>query len=991
MHYNSSRSCRREEPQPAVAYGRDQVWTDPVRTEGHFHSRKWPNASRIAFDSTRDIGSCAGKNSFALEISQNLSKKAGETPMKEAIDEEVSKEKDIRCPAPSLVARLMGLDTLPSSVRGSKNMEDCCKAIPSKSTSVNCICIHPNDRSQFRSTDEKQEFKDVFEVTETSKIKKHKNHTNSRKMLGCRGNEAGMDLTNQNSRDAKCLSNHDLLQNGKTFNDAFEVSDLSKDLFVELLQDPNSFLAKHNVDLRHAPLSPHRSKITILKPSKASKHWSSEDWSESFKSERRPDRFLHMHQESTGSIKMKTASLGKHSIKENNVSLSCNLSASLHAARTRTFLHPARIVILKPNLEKAQKIARGDLFTHENSFISKKCREILASGIQELHDKDIQKFFFHTEVLSHKGSVEIAREITRKMRHTISSQTKKNFASQMNPYAKSGDSFIMPGIVKLNHSEAFYLSTDNFGQWNNSFSPSSSYSAESSASMEARKRLSERWKITHQFKNTKLCSRGSNTLGELLAQSDRKTPKATLDSLDTKKVSDEKLSKDEILESKGYHLGISSKDSLKDGSSGFLPRFNSLPASSIVYGSPRPSDRKQDGGSSNDTIKDVRHMGSSVASEAKCSKPGTAEVKSSKHHNHNSRLAHPVEEENMLPEREIHVNSEGLRKSIHVKNYLDNTMLHPEPTDYAITIRKSSASIPIVGDDSRRLITQEEQVTQSSFQVPSVRNDVVIEDISSDHPQVERLQFEYDPSESLPLSFKELELPSPVSVLETPSEEGSTTGCLERLSADLKELRMKLELLKLESVDTYMPTTNKDYTGDDHVPRSSGAINRGEFIDDDDRDFAYLLDILVESGIHGVDDNKLSDACYLHGCPVDQMVFHKLEKKYNGNASWSRSERKLLFDLINRTLAGFITKCMDVNPGVRSRIHLRAWNREGLAEGLWQMVVKLRNDQDCNRENKVLDPGWLGLRYDVDLIGREMERLLNDELLEELVSEFAGA
>ncbi|THU67957.1 hypothetical protein C4D60_Mb05t30190 [Musa balbisiana] len=618
MHYTSSRSCRREEPQPAVAYGRDQVWTDPVRAEG------------VAF-------SLCLSRVFALEISQNLSKKAGEIPMKEAIDEEVSKEKDIRCPAPSLVARLMGLDTLPASVRGSKNMEDCCKAIPSKSTLVNCVCIHPYDRSQFRSTDEKQEFKDVFEVTETSKIKKHRNHTNSRKMLGCRGNEAGIDLTNQNSRDEKRLSNHDLLQNGKTFNDAFEVSDLSKDIFVELLQDPNSFLAKHN----------------------------------------------------------------------------------------------------------------------------------------ELHDKDIQKFFFHTEVLSHKGSVEIAREITRKMRHTISSQTKKNFASQMNPYAKSGDSFIIPGIVKVNHSEAFYLSSDNFDEWNNSFSTSSSYSAESSASMEARKRLFERWKITHQFKNTKLCSRGSNT--------PHWTPKATLDSLDTKKVSDEKLTKDEILESKGYHLGISSKDGLKDGSSGFLPRFNSLPASSIVCGSPRPSDRKQDGGSSNDTIKEVLHMGSSVASEAKCSKPGTAEVTSSKHHNHNSRLAHPVEEENMLPEREIHVNSEGLRKSIHVKNYLDNTMLHPEPTDYAITIRKSSASIPIVGDDSRRLTTQEEQVTQSSFQVPSVRNDVVIEDISSD-----RLQFEYDPSESLPLSFKELELPSPVSVLETPSEEGSATGCLERLSADLK-------------------------------------------------------------------------------------------------------------------------------------------------------------------------------------------------------------
>lgn len=68
-----------------------------------------------------------------------------------------------------------------------------------------------------------------------------------------------------------------------------------------------------------------------------------------------------------------------------------------------------------------------------------------------------------------------------------------------------------------------------------------------------------------------------------------------------------------------------------------------------------------------------------------------------------------------------------------------------------------------------------------SLRISKVNYFPLLQDISSD-----RLQFEYDPSESLPLSFKELELPSPVSVLETPSEEGSATGCLERLSADLK-------------------------------------------------------------------------------------------------------------------------------------------------------------------------------------------------------------
>ena len=39
-------------------------------------------------------------------------------------------------------------------------------------------------------------------------------------------------------------------------------------------------------------------------------------------------------------------------------------------------------------------------------------------------------------------------------------------------------------------------------------------------------------------------------------------------------------------------------------------------------------------------------------------------------------------------------------------------------------------------------------------------------------------------------------------------------------------------------------------------------------------------------------------------------------------------------------------------------------------------------------EENILDPRWLDLGDDVDTTGREVEGMLEDELLEELVSEF---
>ncbi|RWW31327.1 hypothetical protein GW17_00004046 [Ensete ventricosum] len=101
-------------------------------------------------------------------------------------------------------------------------------------------------------------------------------------------------------------------------------------------------------------------------------------------------------------------------------------------------------------------------------------------------------------------------------------------------------------------------------------------------------------------------------------------------------------------------------------------------------------------------------------------------------------------------------------------------------------------------------------------------------------------------------------------------------------------------------------------------------------------------------------------------------------------ATWSGSERKLLFDLVNCSLVGIIAPHIDLHPWVRSKKKsMHRWEPEGLVERLWEMVVKQRKELGCNLEDKILDPRWLDVEDDTDVIVKEIERMLNDDLWEE--------
>jgi hypothetical protein len=66
-----------------------------------------------------------------------------------------------------------------------------------------------------------------------------------------------------------------------------------------------------------------------------------------------------------------------------------------------------------------------------------------------------------------------------------------------------------------------------------------------------------------------------------------------------------------------------------------------------------------------------------------------------------------------------------------------------------------------------------------------------------------------------------------------------------------------------------------------------------EFEDEEERDFSYLLDILIASGIHGTAEDQLYKVCQSLNCPAGYDVFEKLEKKYTKIFQWSKSNMKL--------------------------------------------------------------------------------------------------
>ncbi|OEL16882.1 hypothetical protein BAE44_0022100 [Dichanthelium oligosanthes] len=229
--------------------------------------------------------------------------------------------------------------------------------------------------------------------------------------------------------------------------------------------------------------------------------------------------------------------------------------------------------------------------------------------------------------------------------------------------------------------------------------------------------------------------------------------------------------------------------------------------------------------------------------------------------------------------------------------------------------------------------------------------------------------------------------PSPVSVLESSlNAEDGCSGGFEKISADLQgkeakfsvELRMQLRLLKMEATGN-AEETELAQSSDDGISASCKPLNEAGQMSDtlwdaDERDFAYVLDMLTCLGIQTDEQDFLLNACFLWEYPAGSNVYDVLEKKYRNNILWPQSERRLLFDLTNNALMGMPKKWQS------------KWE-EGILHDVWGRVCRQRKEAECFQEERLMGVGWLDRKDATYQIAGELESMLGEDLLEEIAAE----
>ncbi|XP_058003116.1 uncharacterized protein LOC110662051 isoform X3 [Hevea brasiliensis] len=945
---------------------------------GNGQVQKQRSYSKLASDSNSQNSDTTSKDLFTCELGWSSSKQVSGTPIKKLLAEEMSGETKSKKSSPSLIARLMGFDGLPpqqlSHKQHKRSSENYLQRISptGKSQRSSTSCSHKSSR---KGSKEEQEFKDVFEVLDTSKM-----DSSSCSLQGpadSKLTEAEMAFIKQKFMDVTHLSSDEKIHDLKEFHDAIDDLDSNKDLLPKFLEQPDSLFTKHLHDLQTAlPLS-HCCHVSGM-------------------------RSIHAREYEGGVLgsKIDREMLLKNHRRHHNDPLSHSFSKQaaddpLKALKIQLegkdgpSAFPTRIVVLKPNFGKAQNASGTVLspFSSHNFHSDCKRRHTEFSSIKnrEAELGRNKRFPHHAALPRHKSreSREIAKEVTRQMRNSLESASVKISTSRFRGYAGDESSSNGSDNESANESDMLTVISRDSICWSNRYRSSPSCSAESSVSREAKKRLSERWKMTHSNRSVDMgvISRG-NTLGELLALPDKEGRPANVDAMIAGKgFSDNFDGNYELAECAGP-LGISSRDGWKDGCIRNISRSRSVPASCTTFGHPKTGMRCE-------TLCNHGHLPPKELLQREKIKPvkgNLNQIEGSSSRNSRSRIKKShfykyscTDHSDTSPE--INFSHKQLQSSITCDDPVKPYLMVSETSASIVTnmssVTENAADVTI------------ENVAMPSKPTNSELPAYVLEP-SNEPPDEGTVAVKHSVAElESPASSMEAEQPSPVSVLETPfvDDLSSSSECFETLSADLHGLRMQLRLLKLES-EAYAEGPML-ISSDEDVEEGSVGFSEEKGIVEQSREFSYVVDVLLESGINDADPDTFMASWHSPECPVNLLVFEELEKKHCNVISWPRSERKLLFDRVNSAILVISQQFADPHPWVRSAAAvIPRWIKHGLEDGINKLLASQDKKANDNVAEKVLvsDSKWLDLRDDIDVVGREIERLMIEELVKEMVA-----
>lgn len=237
---------------------------------------------------------------------------------------------------------------------------------------------------------------------------------------------------------------------------------------------------------------------------------------------------------------------------------------------------------------------------------------------------------------------------------------------------------------------------------------------------------------------------------------------------------------------------------------------------------------------------------------------------------------------------------------------------------------------------------------------------------------------------------------SPDSVMESfDTKYPSTFECFESTGQ-----RSQFQVFNSESEEAYSEGSEMVVSGNEEekeegiagLSYNSGKVHRW-LGDDESRNFCYIVDVLDEAGCFK--EISIIDIIQSWDCLerlISPLVFEALEKKYGRQACWQKSDRQLLFDLINSGLTTILEQLLNFHSRATSSLqrHFAAgMKRDEVEDMLWKMVISLERERSNGASEKVVEGAmkwWEVDDKDTNVISRELEISLFEELVMESIS-----
>lgn len=323
-----------------------------------------------------------------------------------------------------------------------------------------------------------------------------------------------------------------------------------------------------------------------------------------------------------------------------------------------------------------------------------------------------------------------------------------------------------------------------------------------------------------------------------------------------------------------------------------------------------------------------------------------------------------------------------------IRDEMDNAFENDSGKDYepSATVRVSSRtnSDPVESDSNHGALLEECEQPSSVEDVFSREESL---NVYIEEKSVYSNFSSIVPPESLE-NLKRTNQHSPDSVLEPFDINKVSLG-----SFDSTGLRLQLESLNFESEETYSEGSVMVVSGDEDVPEQYGDLSHDSkkvkrwLGNGESRNFSYVVDVLDEAVFCGTNSYMDFKMWYSLECPISPLVFDALEKKYGKQTSWPKSERQLLFNRINSGLVEIFNPVINFPVGTTSvrRRFSASFRLDEVVDELWLKLVSQEKEKSKELSKKALEK-WLELEEGLDIICRELETSLFDELAMEFAS-----